>query len=73
MATGRTSMRPAHTHFIVSAPGFYPVTTHFFDSESQYLKSDAVFGVRDSLILEFQKRDDGSLEAVFDIALTPER
>ena len=72
-ATGRTSMRPAHTHFIVSAPGFYPVTTHFFDSESQYLKSDAVFGVRDSLILEFQKRDDGSLEAVFDIALTPER
>lgn len=69
-ATGRTSMRPAHTHFIVTAPGYYPVTTHFFDSESAYLESDAVFGVRDSLILEFEERD-GKLEAVFDIALTP--
>jgi protocatechuate 3,4-dioxygenase beta subunit len=70
-STGRHSMRAAHTHFIVSAPGYYPVTTHFFDSESQYLDSDAVFGVRDSLILDFTRLDDGSLEAVFDIALTP--
>jgi len=70
-ATGRTSMRPAHTHFIVSAPGYYPVTTHFFDSESQYLDSDAVFGVRDSLILEFEKVDTDNLKAQFDIALTP--
>jgi catechol 1,2-dioxygenase len=70
-ATGRHSMRAAHTHFIATAPGHYPVTTHFFDSESAYLESDAVFGVRDSLILDFQKRDDGNLEAVFDITLTP--
>lgn len=70
-ATGRHSMRAAHTHFIVTAPGYHPVTTHFFDSESAYLDSDAVFGVRDSLILEFKRIDDNNLEAVFDITLTP--
>jgi hydroxyquinol 1,2-dioxygenase len=70
-ATGRHSMRAAHTHFIVTAPGYYPVTTHFFDGESKYLDSDAVFGVRDSLILEFKQRDDGDLEVEFDITLTP--
>ena len=70
-ATGRHSMRAAHTHFIATAPGHYPVTTHFFDSESPYLESDAVFGVRDSLILEFRKIDENNLAAEFDITLTP--
>ena len=70
-ATGRTSMRPAHTHLIVTAEGYHPVTTHFFDSESAYLHSDAVFGVRDSLILEFEQGADGKLEAKFDVTLTP--
>jgi catechol 1,2-dioxygenase len=70
-ATGRHAMRAAHTHFIVTAPGYHPVTTHFFDSESPYLDSDAVFGVRDSLILEFKKIGDNDLEAEFDITLTP--
>jgi catechol 1,2-dioxygenase len=70
-STGRHSMRAAHTHFIVTAPGHYPVTTHFFDRESRYLDSDAVFGVRDSLILDFKRVDDDNLEAVFDITLTP--
>lgn len=70
-ATGRHSMRAAHTHFIVSAPGYYPVTTHFFDSESPYLESDAVFGVRDSLILTFESVDENTLRTEFDITLTP--
>ena len=70
-ATGRHSMRAAHTHFIVTAPGYHPVTTHFFDSQSSYLDSDAVFGVRDSLILDFERIDDDNLRAVFDITLTP--
>jgi protocatechuate 3,4-dioxygenase beta subunit len=70
-ATGRHSMRAAHTHFIARAPGFYPVTTHFFDRESPYLDSDAVFGVRDSLIIDFEKVDENNLRAVFDITLTP--
>jgi hydroxyquinol 1,2-dioxygenase len=70
-ATGRTSMRAAHTHLIVSAPGHYPVTTHIFDSESPYLDSDAVFGVRDSLIRQFEKLDENNLRTVFDVTLTP--
>jgi len=49
-ATGRHPWRPAHIHFIVSAAGFIPVTTHVFDSESRYLESDVVFGVKQSLV-----------------------
>jgi len=70
-ASGRHPMRAAHTHFIVGAPGHYNVTTHLFDSESKYLDSDAVFGVRDSLILKFKDNGDGSLSTTFDITLTP--
>ena len=53
-ASGRHNCRAAHVHAIVSAPGYRPVTTHIFDSENEYLGSDAVFGVRDSLIQEFR-------------------
>ena len=53
-ASGRHNWRAAHVHAIVSAPGYRPVTTHIFDSENEYLGSDAVFGVRDSLIQEFR-------------------
>jgi catechol 1,2-dioxygenase len=70
-ATGRHPMRAAHVHLIVGAPGYYPVTTHIFDSESKYLDSDAVFGVRDSLIVQFMQREDGVLTADFDVILTP--
>jgi protocatechuate 3,4-dioxygenase beta subunit len=70
-ATARHPMRAAHIHLIVGAQGHYPVTTHIFDSESKYLDSDAVFGVRDSLIVQFQPVDDGSLRADFDVTLTP--
>ena len=49
-ATGRHPWRPAHIHLIVSADGYIPVTTHVFDSESAYLESDVVFGVKQSLV-----------------------
>ena len=51
-ANGRHNWRPAHIHFVVSAPGHKTVITHLFDSESDYLDSDAVFGVRDSLVVD---------------------
>jgi protocatechuate 3,4-dioxygenase beta subunit len=54
-ATNRHPWRPAHVHFAVSAHGFEPVTTHVFDSIDPYLNSDAVFGVKDSLIVDFQE------------------
>jgi protocatechuate 3,4-dioxygenase beta subunit len=58
-ASGRHHMRAAHVHVIVAAPGFRPVTTHIFDAADQYLESDAVFGVRDSLISEFRPAGPG--------------
>ncbi len=54
-ATNRHPWRPAHVHFVVSAEGYEPVTTHIFDSVDPYLKSDAVFGVKDSLIVDFEQ------------------
>ena len=60
--TGRHPWRPAHIHMIVTAPGFARLQTHIFDSQSQYLDSDAVFAVKDSLIRTFEERtpDDPS-------------
>ena len=58
MALGRHPMRPAHIHFIIGAPGFEPVTTHMFVAGDDYLDSDAVFGVKDSLIVDFVRFDD---------------
>lgn len=53
-ASGRHNWRASHVHAIVSAAGYSPVTTHIFDAANQYLDSDTVFGVRDSLISEFR-------------------
>jgi protocatechuate 3,4-dioxygenase beta subunit len=57
-ALDRNHNRPAHVHFIVSAPGFKPVTTHIFTPDCPWLKDDAVFGVKESLIADFRKVDD---------------
>jgi hydroxyquinol 1,2-dioxygenase len=56
-ATNRHAWRPAHIHFVVSAPGFEPVTTHIFESGDPWLKSDAVVAVKESLICEFKRHD----------------
>jgi hydroxyquinol 1,2-dioxygenase len=58
-ATNRHPWRPAHVHFVVSADGYEPVTTHIFDSIDPYLKSDAVFGVKESLIVDFEEHAPG--------------
>ena len=57
-ATNRHAWRPAHIHFVVSAPGFEPVTTHIFESSDRWLSSDAVVAVKDSLICDFQKHTE---------------
>jgi protocatechuate 3,4-dioxygenase beta subunit len=62
--SGRHHWRSAHVHAIVSAPGYQPVTTHIFDSRNEYLDSDAVFGVRGSLIQEFRPPGPGDPQDV---------
>ena len=56
-ALGRHAYRPAHVHFIVAAAGYAPITTHYFVPGDPYLESDAVFGVKESLIVEFIRND----------------
>lgn len=58
-ALGRHPWRPAHLHFMISAPGYQSLTTHVFRSGGQYLDSDAVFGVRSSLIAAWIRHEAG--------------
>ncbi|SSC24739.1 Intradiol ring-cleavage dioxygenase, partial [Klenkia terrae] len=81
-ATARHPNRPAHLHFIAAAEGFRPVTTHVFVADSPYLDSDAVFGVKDSLVRDVPEVDDPARAAevglanpfrtlTFDLSLLP--
>jgi len=56
---GRHPYRPAHTHMIVSAPGYETLTTHVFVEGDPYLESDAVFGVKNSLVASFVRHESG--------------
>jgi hydroxyquinol 1,2-dioxygenase len=71
-ATRRHPWRPAHLHFMVKAPGFQTLVTHVFRKGDPYLDSDAVFGVRESLVGEWVKQADGSFLLDFDLILNPE-
>jgi len=71
-AAGRHPWRPAHVHLMVSSPGYRTLTTHLFDAESPYLDSDAVFGVRDSLVVRFEpEKESRGVVARFPVALQP--
>jgi hydroxyquinol 1,2-dioxygenase len=58
-ALGRHPWRPAHLHFMISAPGYERLVTHVFREGGAYLESDAVFGVRASLIADWVRHDAG--------------
>ena len=72
-ATGRHAWRPAHLHFMVKAPGYQTLVTHVFREMSDYLDSDAVFGVRQSLICDWKEQADGSYLLDYDFVLNPVR
>ena len=59
-ALGRHPYRPAHLHYILQADGFETLTTHIFDPDDPYINSDAVFGVKESLLAEFRKVEDAA-------------
>ena len=58
-ATGRHPWRPAHVHFMIRASGYHRLITHIFVAGDQYLDSDAVFGVKESLVKEYESRRPG--------------
>ena len=82
---GRTEIshfRPAHVHFLVTAPGFEPLITHLFERGAQYLDSDVVFGTKAALVVSYESHEGGStpageavvgpwVEARFDFVLQP--
>ena len=80
-ATNRSVMRPAHIHFMVEAAGFDTLITHIFVAGDEWLGNDAVFGVKQSLILDFERHEPGEApgrrvdepwsSTAFDIVLAP--
>ena len=66
-ALGRHPNRAAHLHFIVEAEGYDRIVTHIFTPDCQYLAEDAVFGVKQSLIADFQHVDDPARAASFGV------
>jgi hydroxyquinol 1,2-dioxygenase len=59
-ALGRHPWRPAHLHFMIEAPGYERLITHVFRAGDEYLESDAVFGVRSSLVADWVRHDPGA-------------
>jgi hydroxyquinol 1,2-dioxygenase len=82
-AVGRSPMRASHLHFMVSAEGQRTLVTHIFVRGDRLLDSDTVFGVKESLVKDFERRTssaptpdgrtvDGEWSQVtFDIVLAP--
>ncbi|RYF60779.1 MAG: hydroxyquinol 1,2-dioxygenase [Comamonadaceae bacterium] len=84
-AVGRSPVRAAHLHFMVTADGLRPLVTHIFvEGDPQIEIGDSVFGVKDSLIKEFAAQAPGTptpdgrdlgdrtwARARFDIVLAP--
>jgi len=54
---GRHPWRPAHLHFMIQAQGYERLITHVFRRGGRYLDSDAVFGVRPSLIADWVRHE----------------
>ena len=72
-AVGRHPWRPAHLHFMVQAPGYETLITHVFRDHSDYLDSDAVFGVRQSLVCDWVEQADGTYLMEYDFVLSPQK
>jgi hydroxyquinol 1,2-dioxygenase len=70
-ATKRHPWRPAHLHFMIQAPGYERLITHVFREGDQWLDSDAVFAVRESLVAPWTRQADGRWRLDFDFVLNP--
>ena len=55
LAIHKRPWRPGHIHFIVSAEGYRPVVTELYADDDPHLNEDAVFGVRDSLVIHYER------------------
>jgi hydroxyquinol 1,2-dioxygenase len=70
-ATERHPWRPAHLHFMIKAKDYETLVTHVFRNGDRYLDSDAVFGVRQTLVADWIKQADGVYRLTYDFVLNP--
>jgi protocatechuate 3,4-dioxygenase beta subunit len=81
-ATKRHNMRPAHLHIIAAAHGYSTIVTELYTDDDEYLATDAVFGVKPSLIVHYDRiespariaaagRDQPYWDLPHDLVLTP--
>jgi hydroxyquinol 1,2-dioxygenase len=56
---------------MIKAPGYETLVTHVFRNGDKYLDSDAVFGVRQTLVGDWVKQPDGSYALTYDFVLNP--
>jgi protocatechuate 3,4-dioxygenase beta subunit len=56
--TRRSNMRPGHLHVIASAAGYRTVVTELYTDDDPYIDSDAVFGVKGSLVVHYDRVTD---------------
>ncbi|EJP68559.1 Intradiol ring-cleavage dioxygenase, core [Beauveria bassiana ARSEF 2860] len=57
---GRHPWRPAHMHFMLEKPGWDHLITAVFVRGDPYEKTDAVFGVKESLIVDLEPIDEAT-------------
>jgi hydroxyquinol 1,2-dioxygenase len=57
--TDISHFRPAHVHFLINVPGYEPLITHLFEEGADYLDSDVVFGVKEELVVHYERREPG--------------
>lgn len=61
--------RPAHIHFMITAPDYHDLVTHLFIQDDQYLDSDTVFGVKAPLIVNYRRCEPSAeIEQKFNIS-----
>ena len=58
LAMRRHNMRPAHLHMMFEAPGYAKLTTALYPSGDEFIQSDAVFGVKKSLVVDLEQVND---------------
>jgi hydroxyquinol 1,2-dioxygenase len=63
-ATNRHPWRAGHVHFKITADGYQPLVTELFPDDDPYLDEDAVFGVRESLIVNLVEADANAAPAI---------
>ncbi len=71
---GKTNIspyRPAHIHFLLETPGYHRIITHLFQKGDKYIETDVVYGVKEPLIVEFQKKKAGDKAPNGEILNTP--